>query len=105
MDDLVVVKLCGQLDLFNAPSFKSWINDSFIESGKRFIALDLSEVESMDSFALGVLISIYKNLRLKKGMLFLVSPQNSVKRVIEITSLDRIIPVVESVSEALERIK
>ncbi len=105
VDEVVVLRPTGSLDISNAPAFKEWVSDTFLDSGKKYIAVDLSEVEAMDSYALGVLISLYKHLRMREGMLFLISPRDAMKRIIEMTSLDRIIPVVGSVNDILERIK
>ena len=105
IDGIVVIKPKGILDITNAYVFRDWVKKNFVENGERIIAVDLSELDSVDSFALGMFIALYKDTKLKGEKFFLVNPSKKVKRVIEITSIDKIIPVVESVSKIKEMVE
>jgi len=102
IDSVIVIRPKGQLDISNAATFKNWVRDSFINLGEKRIVIDLSEVKSVDSFALGVFVSLHKSLILNGGKLVVSSPNDSVKKVLLITSLDKIIPIADSVSDAMK---
>src|SRR3954468_730694 len=97
--DACVVKLAGELDLYNAPQVRGALTDACADSPNR-IVVDLSEVEFIDSTALGVLIEARTQLENRRAFL-LAAPGLETKRALEISGLDRHFTVHNSVSEAL----
>jgi anti-sigma B factor antagonist len=97
--DACVVKLGGELDLYNAPQVRQALADACDDSPAR-IVVDLSEVEFIDSTALGVLIEGRTKLDNRRAFL-LAAPGLETKRALEISGLDRHFTVHNSVSEAL----
>jgi anti-anti-sigma regulatory factor len=65
------------------------------------VSVDLSETTVIDSTSLGVLLGAMKRLREHDGRILLVVPQPALRRVFEITMLDRIFPLHETQEEAL----
>lgn len=57
------------------------------------VALDLQEVEFIDSTGVGVFISIYKFAIERELRLKLLQPQEIVKKVLTITKIDNIIDI------------
>jgi anti-anti-sigma factor len=97
--DACVVKLGGELDLYNAPLVREALRAASADSPAR-IVVDLSEVEFVDSTALGVLIEA--RTRLDDGRAFLLAgPGLETRRALEISGLDRHFTVHDSVSKAL----
>jgi anti-sigma B factor antagonist len=94
-----VIKLGGELDLYNAPQMREALVDACQDSVQR-IVVDLSEVEFIDSTALGVLIEARSRLDNRRAFL-LAAPGLETRRALEITGLDRHFGLHESVSEAL----
>lgn len=103
--DVVVIKLVGELNLENANNFKEWIMYEFINQGDNKILLDMSKLKSLDSFALGKIITIYKNLLITGGSFGILSPNASIKRLFEVSGLEKIIKVYETLSKAMEKMK
>jgi anti-sigma B factor antagonist len=97
--DACVVRLGGELDLYNAPQVREALSDAASDSPSR-IVVDLSEVEFVDSTALGVLIEARGRLDNRRSFL-LAAPGLETRRALEISGLDRHFSVHESVSEAL----
>jgi anti-sigma B factor antagonist len=95
-----VVRLGGELDLYNAPRVREALNAACAESPER-VVIDLEEVEFVDSTALGVLIEASRKLENRRAFL-LASPALETRRALEISGLDRHFTVLESVSGALE---
>ncbi len=94
----MIVHLQGEVDLASAPQLRRELYD-IIDQGHRWIAIDLSDVDFMDSTGLGVLIGALKRLREADGSLALAGFKPAVSRVFEITGLDRIFTIHASLSE------
>jgi anti-sigma B factor antagonist len=97
--DACVVKLGGELDLYNAPQVREALAEACDDSPAR-IVVDLSEVDFIDSTALGVLIEARTRLENRRAFL-LAAPGLETRRALEISGLDRHFTVHESVPEAL----
>jgi anti-sigma B factor antagonist len=79
------------------------VRDALAEASKdppARIVVDLSEVEFIDSTALGILIEARARLQNRRAFL-LAAPGLETRRALEISGLDRHFSVHESVSEAL----
>lgn len=98
-DGCVVVAVRGEVDLATAPALKSRLLD-LVTAGVTEIVVDLSNTEFLDSTGLGAVVAAYKRVRAHDGHLKLVATSSRVKRVFEITNLDRVVPIVGSVEEA-----
>jgi anti-anti-sigma factor len=95
----VVVRLAGELDLYNAHEIRDVLLD---ESGKapERLVVELSRVTFVDSTALGVLIEARAKLPNKRAFL-VASPQLETRRALEISGLDRHFGVYDTVDDAL----
>jgi anti-sigma B factor antagonist len=94
----VVVRLAGELDLYNADEIRGALTDA-IDGGAARIVVDMSHVDFVDSTALGVLIEARSKLG-HEGVL-LAAPQLETRRTLEVSGLDRHLPVHDSVDGAL----
>jgi len=98
-----VIELGGEVDLYTAPEFKERMIQ-IIESGKKQIVVDLSKATFIDSTTLGVLVGGVKRLRPAGGSLAVVSTDQNISKIFEITGLDRVFPIHGSREEALKGI-
>ena len=96
--DAVVVRLGGELDLYNAPVVRDTLLDACGRAPGR-IVLDLGEVEFIDSTALGVVIEARASLDSRR--LLLAAPSIDVRRTLKVSGIDRHLPVHDSVESAL----
>ncbi len=97
----VVIKIVGPVDVQNAQGFREWIVSEFLENDKKYIILDMTHVTNIDSFGLGTLVGIYKRIVGVDGYLKVVAPNKNIRTLFEITGLERIIKIYNTVSEAL----
>jgi anti-sigma B factor antagonist len=100
-DDIGVVILVGEIDIYSAPEFKEVLVNG-IEGGARKVIVDLSQVTFIDSTALGVLVSGAKRVRPRNGNLDIVCTDENIIRIFEITGLDRIFSIYASRGEAIK---
>jgi anti-sigma B factor antagonist len=94
-----VVRLGGELDLYNADNVRTALADVCSKSPER-VVVDLSEVEFIDSTALGVLIEARTKLDNRQSFL-LAAPALETRRALQISGLDRHFSVHNTVPEAL----
>ena len=98
-DGAVVVRLAGELDLYNANAVRDVLLECCAESPDRLI-IDLSGVKFIDSTALGVLIEARTRMTNRRGFM-LAAPGLETRRALEISGLDKHFSVHESLDDAL----
>ena len=86
--DRVVVRVSGELDVCTAPTLKGRLNE-LIDDGAREIAVDLADLEFINTTGLCVFVKTLERLRPHDGRLLLRSPNRSVHKTLEITGLDQ----------------
>ncbi len=94
-----VVSLGGEVDLYTAPELKQELHRLVGEGATRLV-IDMSETTFIDSTTLGVLLSVVKRIRPEGGSVVLVCPDRNVRRIFEITLLDRVFAIVDTLDEA-----
>jgi anti-sigma B factor antagonist len=90
----------GDADLHSAPELREALTD-LIDEGAERVIVDLSAATFVDSMTLGVLLGSTKHLRLKGGGLDVVVPGPEIRRIFEITMLDRVFELHASRDSAL----
>jgi anti-anti-sigma factor len=94
----VVVRLGGELDLYNADEVRAALGEAIARSPERLV-VDMSEVEFVDSTALGVLIEARS--KLGRDALALAALKADTRRTLQVSGLDRHLRVHDTVDEAL----
>lgn len=98
--DVTVATLVGSLDV----SVQKELRDELegLAKAQEDIVLECSQVSFLDSSCLGILVSITKSLRDRKGDIKFAALTDDVRSIFQITRLDRIFELYDSVSEAVE---
>ena len=99
LNGAVVVRLSGELDLYNAPEVRTALLEVCAEQPERLV-VDLGEVDFVDSTALGVLIEARTALVNRQAFL-LASPGLETHRALTISGLDQHLAVHDTVESAL----
>jgi anti-sigma B factor antagonist len=97
---VTVVAPTGRLDVAGAPALKEAISEA-LKNGQPRVVLDLEGVSFVDSTGLGSVIAALKQIRSSQGDLRLAAPNQQVRVVLELTTLDRVFPYYSTVEEAL----
>jgi anti-sigma B factor antagonist len=95
-----VVRASGDLDLTTAPRLREQLVQ-VITGGQPQIVLDLQSVDFIDSTGLGVLVGLLKRTRSQGGDLRLVSQRTGLRKLLELTALERAFPLAASVDDAI----
>ncbi len=100
-DGVAVVELRGEADLHTAPVLRHAL-DGAIESGAGTLVVDLTGVTFVDSMMLGVLLGATRRLRPRGTEMRIVVDDPHVRRIFELTLLDRVLALYPSLELALE---
>ena len=84
-----------------APRFRQRLL-AVISAGVQNVVIDLSSVDFIDSTGLGVLMGAAKRVRSAGGDIRLVSVGSRLSDLIELTRLDRVLDVFDSVTAATD---
>jgi anti-anti-sigma factor len=99
---ITVVHIDGVLTHRNRKDFSSAVK-AFKESTSTHLIVDLRDAAYVDSAAVGLLALTSQQLAADERMLSLVGPQGTVKTVLEMANLDRMIPVFPTEEAAAAR--
>ena len=97
---VTVVAPPGRLDVAGAPALKDAISE-VVKNGPPRVVLDMEGISFVDSTGLGSVIAALKQIRSSQGDLRLAAPNQQVRVVLELTTLDRVFPYFSTVEEAL----
>ncbi|WP_285709270.1 STAS domain-containing protein [Microtetraspora sp. NBRC 16547] len=91
-----VMAIVGEIDLYTAPRLQAEFT-RLLETGPERVVIDMSGVEFCDSTGMNVLLSALKRLRERGGILEVASPRPAVRKILQVTGLDSVFIVHETV--------
>jgi anti-sigma B factor antagonist len=95
-----ILAIHGEADLHSAPELRERLRAA-IEGGATVVVVDLTETDFVDSTSLGVLLGATRRLREREGEIRLVVPRPELRRIFEITLLDRVFQLHDTREQAL----
>ncbi len=93
------IGLAGRMDVEGAREVDLKLT-TLTASRQAFVIIDLSLVDFLSSIGLGTIVRSAKAQMSRQGKVVLLSPQPHVAKVLEMTQVDRIVPVVYDFDEA-----
>ena len=97
-EDHTVCRPVGELDAYTVGQFRESLGD-LASTGR--LLIDLSEVPFMDSAGLGALIGGIRRAREAGGEVAVACSRPTLTRLLHTTGFDRIVPVTETLEEAI----
>ncbi len=97
-DGYALCRPAGELDAYTVAQFREALTDLAVES---YVLVDLSDVPFMDSAGLGALIGGIRRARENDGDVAVACNRPALTRLLHTTGFDRIVPVRETVEEAV----
>ncbi len=91
--DAVWLRITGDLDLATAADLSMALGDAERENPP-VVGLDLSRVEFADVTALRVFVAAARRARMKGHRFVLANPSRAIRRMLDVTCLDRTLEVV-----------
>ena len=99
--DHTVLHLQGGLKLGEASRAFAARIDKIATEGKGALILDLSELDTLDSTGVGLFVAALRRFQESLRDLVLVNPQRRVLTGLQVTHLDSLFPIHESISAAI----
>ncbi len=90
----------GRVDAVSGPKLRVILRNQ-PKQGTPFLIVDLRRVTFMDSSGLSALVSALKAVRPLKGAVYLVGPTPQVRMALQMTMMDQIFPIYDTVEDAL----
>jgi anti-sigma B factor antagonist len=95
-----VVTVHGEIDVATSPALRERLI-GLVNDGSTRLVLDLEAVDFLDSTGLGTIVSLLKRARTHGGDLRLVCTGARIRRLFEITGLDKAVPLHASLDDAI----
>ena len=93
-----IVHAEGELDAYAAPELSECLEGI---AGSRYVVANLAAVSFMDSTALGLVVRAVRELTESGAAVRVVLPGGTARRIFEITTLDRVLPLAPTADAAL----
>jgi anti-sigma B factor antagonist len=93
-----VITVVGEIDVATAPQLRESLH-RVIARGQSTVVLDMLAVTFLDSTALGVLVGGLKRCRELGGELHVVVADARIRKIFEITGLDKVFPLATTLTE------
>ncbi len=97
-----LVAVSGEMDMYNSHELKQLVVRLF-DGRKDPLILDLNQLKYIDSSGVSVLIFVFTQAKKSQIPVWFAHVHGTVRKVIELTSLLRFFPIVESVEEAYQK--
>lgn len=95
-----VIVVSGEADLHDAPELRGVLR-TVLDRGVASLVIDLSAVTFVDSTTLGVLLATSRRMKARGGKLRVVISGREIRRLFELTLLDRVISIDSTRRDAL----
>ena len=90
-DGSLTLCLAGDLDLATAGTLQACLEQ--VDGAVRSVVLDLTDLTFLDSSGLNVFVHAHERLTAEARELVLANPRASVRRVLDVSGIDQLIPV------------
>jgi len=104
VDNIAIIRIEGELDLYNAPKLKKAIEDE-VKAGRVDVIINLGKVPYIDSSGIGTFIAGLAKTRKSNGTLKMCNVEGSVKKVFELTHLTGYFQVFDNEDKAIASFK
>jgi anti-sigma B factor antagonist len=92
-DGYVTLRVSGEIDLYTAPALRDAALTALRQHGST-LRVDLRDVTFMDSTGIEVLLATRRRADLEGGSLTLCRPTSAVRRIIEVTGLEKMFTII-----------
>lgn len=95
-ENYILLKLSGDLNSYTTTEFKDKVYEYILKTN---VVLDLSEVDEMDSTAMGIIMAAFNDGEDTKHRLYLLNPSIDARQCIDDTGFADTFHVIRSVTE------
>ena len=103
--DISVIQLSGRLAMGREGQGLEGLVAGYVTRGRLRVIVDLTRVDYIDSAGIGVLAMAAGQLKQAGGRLALAAGEGRVKALLQLTGMDEIMPLSETVEQAADRLR
>lgn len=96
---IVIVSIEGDVDLYSSPKLRTVLLE-LTKAKKKSVLVDLNNVRYMDSSGVATLVEALQQIGKYKGKLKLANLRAAVKDVFELSRLDKVFDIYETIDDA-----
>lgn len=104
VEGVYVITPSGNLDMESSKEFKEFSSE-WCEKSKIGLVIDLREVDYIDSIGVGSIVSVFSRCVSSGKKMALVLSEGSVKKIITMVKLDKLMDIYDEVSKAVNSLK
>ncbi|MHC5022337.1 MAG: STAS domain-containing protein [Planctomycetota bacterium] len=103
-DAITVLTVSGELTCDQADAFRRACQDRF-SAGIRDVVLNFEHTDLVDSAGLELMLWLIDEVSCRNGQLRLVNPEDTVRRILEVTRLDKRFNIHETIESAAKSLR
>jgi len=103
-DNALIVRVYGEFDLRAAEFHRHDIDEKFRTQGAKHIIFNLGGLTFIDSSGLGVILGRYRKVTENGGRVAITNVPPRFNRILELSGVNRLIPVYDDEAEALREL-
>lgn len=97
----LIIGVYGELDHHSAEYVRQKVDSEIMRSSTKNIIFDFTKLSFMDSSGIGVIMGRFKNIQKLNGKSVIVNANEQIKRLLEMSGILRIIPMYNTLDEAV----
>jgi anti-sigma B factor antagonist len=101
---MAVLTIRGNLDSLTVPDIRPVI-EKIVQAGTTKVALDLENLEVIDSSGIGAIVSLFKRVRSMGGDVKIVGVRGQPREILRLLGLERAFDLVANVDEAVKKFR
>jgi len=98
-DSIAIIEIDGEVDLYSSPALRKALLE-MTKAQNKAILVDLARVKYMDSSGVATLVEALQQVGKYDGKLKLANLRDGVKNVFELSRLDKVFDIYESIEDA-----
>ena len=98
-----VIELSGEVDAYTSARFREIMLET-IDADNPSLVISMVDVEYIDSSGLGALVGGLKRVSERNGRIVIVCDKPQVRKVFEITGLEKVFPIYDDEAEAVRAV-
>jgi len=101
--NILIVSVDGEIDHHSSETIRSKVDDGLATAGVKHLVFDFSRVNFMNSSGIGMLLGRYKNVARLGGKVWIASVNDTVRRILDMSGVLKLIPAVQDVSDVVSK--
>lgn len=102
--NILIVSIEGEIDHHSSEIIRNKVDSKITTATIKNLVFDFSRVSFMDSSGIGMLMGRYKNVMRIGGKVWLMSASGTVKRILEMSGVLKVIPTIASLEDVVKKV-